>query len=69
MAVTIRPALLPGSPLNIYLAQVENVYGFLRTPKNLSFIPNQFGGTDGQAKILNERCLVESTSIQVVGNN
>jgi hypothetical protein len=25
MAVTIRPALLPGSPLNIYLAQVENV--------------------------------------------
>jgi len=67
MAVTIRPALIPGSPLNIYLAQVENVYNFLRTPSNMSFIPNQFGGTDGQARILEEKCLVESTSISVTG--
>lgn len=67
-SVNIRPGLTPASPLNVYLAQVDNTYKLMRAPAGMDFIPNQFGGLEGQYAIMKEKSLTETTTLNVVGD-
>jgi hypothetical protein len=64
----LSPKLVPMTAYQIYLNQVKTVIEPIRTANvdtNITYIPPQFGGLDGQATLIQESVVLELIDFKV----
>ncbi len=62
----ILSELKPMTPLNVYMAQVQNCMDSIRAANiGQSYIPSQFGGTSGQRALLQDVAVLQIVSFDI----